>query len=87
MRNRKKLNQVVHAVIQSHGSLIMQWYIHAAMASIQNDRAPQGGHFSAMNRKNNTTAVVLFLPQGLQLPKQTNIFFKFKIHSQPNSAS
>jgi len=38
-----------------------------AMLSTQIDRAPQGGHFSAMNGKNNTTAVVLFLPQGLQL--------------------
>jgi len=36
------------------------------MLSIQIDRAPQGGHFSAMNGKNNTTAVVLFLPQGVQ---------------------
>jgi len=42
------------------------------MLSIQIDRAPQGGHFSAMNGKNNTTAVVLFLPQGLQL---VNIYY------------
>ena len=38
-----------------------------AMLCIQNDRSPRGGYFGAVNGKNNTTAVVLFMPQGLQL--------------------
>ena len=37
-----------------------------AMLSIQDDRSLRGGHFGAVNGKNNTTAVVLFMPQGLQ---------------------
>ena len=37
-----------------------------AMLSIQDDRS-RGGYFSAVKGKNNTTAVVLFMPQGLQL--------------------
>ena len=38
-----------------------------AMLSIQDDRPRRGGYFGAVKGKNNTTAVVLFMPQGLQL--------------------
>ena len=38
-----------------------------AILSIQDDRSPREGYFGAVKGKNNTTAVVLFIPQGLQL--------------------
>ena len=47
-----------------------------AMLSIQDDRSPRGGYFGAVKDKNNTTAVVLFMPQGLQLITHTSKLIK-----------